>query len=80
MLYNQNDGMKDRGKDYNHSSFCDLVISGLVGLRVEETGYRVEPLCRDWLDWFSLDGVIVKDKSLSIYWNKEKATPEIREN
>lgn len=23
----------ERGQDYNHSTFCDLVISGLVGLR-----------------------------------------------
>ena len=26
-------GGEERGKDYNHSTFCDLVISGLVGLR-----------------------------------------------
>merc|ERR1719472_432796 len=24
---------KDRGKDYNHSTFLDLIIEGLVGLR-----------------------------------------------
>eukprot|EP01051_Picozoa_sp_SAG22_P033856 SAG22_NODE_15045_length_358_cov_1.196911_1_plen_119_part_11 len=24
---------RERGKDYNHSSFIDLIISGLVGLR-----------------------------------------------
>ena len=77
MLYAQDDAMKDRGKDYNHSSFADLVISGLVGLRVDETGYRVEPLCQGWLDWFSLEGVIVKDKSLSIYWDKNSKQPRI---
>jgi hypothetical protein len=27
-----------RGKDYNHSSFIDLVLGGLVGARVNETG------------------------------------------
>ena len=80
ILYNKNDSMKDRGRDYNHSSFCDLIISGLVGLRVNEDGYRVEPLCRGWLDWFSLDGVVVKDKTLSIYWDKAKEQPEVREN
>ncbi len=26
-------GGEERGKDYNHSTFCDLVITGLVGLR-----------------------------------------------
>jgi hypothetical protein len=31
-------GGVERGKDYNHSSFCDLVISGLFGLRIRESG------------------------------------------
>ena len=79
MLYNKQDPMKDRGKDYNHSSFCDLIISGLVGLRVTSEGYWVAPLCRDYLDWFVLDGVIVKDKSLSIYWDSVRNQPEIKE-
>lgn len=34
---NKNDAML-RGKDYNHSSYCDLVISGLVGLEITEEG------------------------------------------
>ena len=25
-------GGEERGKDYNHSTFCDLLISGLLGL------------------------------------------------
>jgi hypothetical protein len=28
----------ERGKDYNHSSFCDIVISGLFGLYVSNSG------------------------------------------
>jgi hypothetical protein len=27
---------KTRGRDYNHSTYCDLVITGLVGLRPRE--------------------------------------------
>ena len=26
-----NKGGKERGKDYNHSTFCDLIINGLIG-------------------------------------------------
>jgi hypothetical protein len=26
-------GGEEREKDYNHSTLCDLVISGLIGLR-----------------------------------------------
>ncbi|MBE7056684.1 MAG: hypothetical protein E7388_04500 [Ruminococcaceae bacterium] len=69
----------ERGKDYNHSSYCDLIISGLVGLRVDENGYKVEPLCKDSLDWFTLDGVIVKGRSLSISWTNEMEKPSVKE-
>ena len=27
----ENKGGKERGKDYNHSTFCDLIINGLIG-------------------------------------------------
>ena len=30
-------GVVERGKDYNHSTYCDLVITGLVGLRPAPT-------------------------------------------
>ena len=33
MLIAAGSQIKERGKDYNHSSFCDLVISGLLGLQ-----------------------------------------------
>lgn len=46
---------KERGKDYNHSTFCDLVISGLVGFIPHADGtFDVKPLVpREW-EWFSL--------------------------
>ncbi len=79
MLYSENSGDKDRGRDYNHSTFCDLIISGLVGLRTDENGYRVEPLCKDCLEWFTLDGVIVQGRSLSIAWDDESGIPVVKE-
>ena len=46
---------KERGKDYNHSTFCDLVISGLVGFLPHADGtFDVKPLApREW-EWFTL--------------------------
>ena len=46
---------KERGKDYNHSTFCDLVISGLVGFMPHADGtFDLRPLApREW-EWFSL--------------------------
>ena len=65
-------GTKDRGKDCNHSTFCDLVISGLVGLRprADET-IEVNPLVPDetW-DYFCLDGVGYHGRKITILYDK----------
>jgi hypothetical protein len=63
---------RERGKDYNHSSFCDLIISGLVGLRPEQrSSIAVHPLVPEgaW-DWFCLDDVAYRHHSLSIVWDR----------
>ena len=42
-------GGVERGKDYNHSTFCDLVIAGLFGVRVVDTKLTATPLFpKDW--------------------------------
>ena len=47
-----------RGDYYNHSAYCDLVITGLVGLRRRADGkMEVKPLAPAEWDWFALDGV-----------------------
>jgi len=33
ILHKLNRPDKDRGRDYNHSGYCDIIITGLVGLR-----------------------------------------------
>ena len=32
--------LEERGKDYNHSTFCDLVINGLIGKSVCDYFYH----------------------------------------
>lgn len=62
----------DRGKDYNHSTFCDIVINGLVGLRPREDDIvELSPLVPDgaW-DWFCLDRVPYHGHRLTIVWDK----------
>ena len=48
-----------RSRDYNHSTFCDLVIRGLVGIVPRDDDIvEVDPLLPpDAWDWFCLDGV-----------------------
>lgn len=62
----------ERGKDYNHSTFCDLVISGLVGLRPQAgSTVVVNPLVPEntW-DWFCLDQVSYHGLDFTIIWDK----------
>jgi len=64
--------LRERGKDYNHSSFCDLIITGLVGLRPRaDAVVEVHPLVPDgkW-DWFCLDHISYHGKILTILWDK----------
>ena len=65
-------GTSDRGKDYNHSTFCDLVINGLVGLRPQaDDTVVVNPLVpvETW-DYFCLDRVPYRGRMLTILWDK----------
>ena len=63
---------EERGKDYNHSTFCDLVISGLVGLRPRpDDVVEVNPLIPDgtW-DYFCLDQIRYHGRWLTILYDK----------
>jgi len=66
-------GDNPRSRYYNHSTFCDLVISGLVGImpRADET-IEVSPLLPDgaW-DWFCLEHVPYHGRELKIVWDRD---------
>jgi hypothetical protein len=65
-------GGKDRGKDYNHSTFADLVINGLIGLRPRSSDGRlvVHPLVppHTWA-YFCLDRVRYHRRWLTVVWD-----------
>jgi hypothetical protein len=65
-------GHRERGKDYNHSTFCDLIITGLVGLRPRaDDEVVVNPLVPDgtWY-YFCLDNVPYHGRALTILYDK----------
>jgi hypothetical protein len=66
-------GKNDRSRFYNHSTFADLIIGGIVGLvpRADKT-VEIFPLLPDgtW-DWFCLDGVNYHGHTLTIIWDKD---------
>jgi hypothetical protein len=61
----------ERGKDYNHSTFCDLVISGLIGLRPSaDNKLTVMPLAPVYMPYFCLDNVLYHGHIITVLWDK----------
>ena len=66
-------GDEERSRYYNHSTFNDLIITGLVGLRPRADDIiEVHPLlpASKW-DWFCLDNVLYHGKIITIIWDKK---------
>ena len=58
-----------RGDHYNHSSYADLIVTGLAGLRPRaDDTVEVNPLFR-W-DWFCMDSIPYHGHLLTILWDK----------
>jgi len=72
ILYQRSREDKDRGRDYNHSTFDDLIISGLVGLRPRmDQWVEINPLVpQGAMDYFCLDGVRYHDFDLTILYDE----------
>jgi hypothetical protein len=66
-------GDEERSRYYNHSTFNDLIITGLVGLRPrEDQKIEVNPLIPEgkW-NWFCLDNILYHGKKITIFWDKD---------
>jgi hypothetical protein len=66
-------GDQERSRYYNHSTFNDLVITGLVGLvpRMDEK-IEIDPLVPpDQWEWFCLDGIPYHGQILTILWDRD---------
>lgn len=66
-------GDQERSRYYNHSTFNDLIITGLIGLRpAEGDDLVVSPLLPEgeW-DWFCLDRVLYHGHNVTILWDRD---------
>lgn len=64
-------GGYERGKDYNHSAYADLVISKIFGVEPQENGkIRIRPIFPDEWSYCSLEGIKCQGKDLSIIYDK----------
>lgn len=66
-------GDQERSRYYNHSTFNDLIITGLIGLRPRmDNTLEINPLLpKGKWDWFCLDNVRYHNHNLSIVWDKD---------
>lgn len=70
--WDKDKGGYERGKDYNHSTFCDLVISGLFGVRPRDGGVDILPLIggSGW-PYACLDGVPCRGRLLTMLYDSD---------
>jgi hypothetical protein len=66
--WREDKGGFERGKDYNHSTFCDNVLGGLLGISSDNGKISVSPRVPD--DWksFSVENLWVGEKRYSILY------------
>ncbi len=65
-------GDQERARYYNHSTFNDLMITGLIGLRPRlDNTIEINPLIPEgkW-DYFCLDNISYHGHNLTILWDK----------
>ena len=63
---------KDRGRHYNHSTFIDLVMTGICGIRPSLDNHLVIQPLGTSLDAFSASGIHYHGHTLSVEWNKKQ--------
>jgi hypothetical protein len=69
--WNRPDKQPDRGEHYNHSAYCDLIVTGLVGLRPRaDNVVEVNPLVPNGVwEYFCLDGLSYHGHELTILYD-----------
>lgn len=62
----------NHSEHYFHSGFCDLIVTGLVGIRPSD-GQKLEivPLATEDWPWFALDRVHYHGKELTVFWDRD---------
>ena len=62
----------NHSEHYFHSGFCDLVITGLVGLKPRpDNVIEIHPLANEAWDYFALDDLNYHGHRVSIIWDRD---------
>jgi hypothetical protein len=69
--WDEGKGGVERGKDYNHSTFCDLIITGLAGLRPQDGNELIiNSLIPDDWDYFCLENILYKGHDIAVLYDR----------
>ncbi|MCY3008076.1 MAG: discoidin domain-containing protein [Planctomycetota bacterium] len=61
----------NHSEHYFHSGFCDLVITGLVGVQPSHADEIIlHPLAPSTWDYLALDGLVLRGHEVSILWDR----------
>ena len=69
--WNPKKGGYERGKDYNHSTFIDLVLRGLIGIDITAQTLSVKPRVIGKWKWFKIENLCYKNRMYNIYYDEE---------
>ncbi|RKS75601.1 alpha-galactosidase-like protein [Motilibacter peucedani] len=59
-------------EDYNHSTYTDLVLNGLLGVRPQtDATLELEPLVPTGWDWFALENLAYHGHNVSVVWDRD---------
>ena len=62
----------NHSEHYFHSSFTDLIITGLVGIRPRaDDTVEIYPLAPETWDFFALDQIPYRGRQLSVFWDRD---------
>ena len=69
--WSKDKGGIERGKDYNHSGFCDLVLSDLIGIKPNiNNSIEINPLIPDDWESFAVENIHFQGKEIDLIWDR----------
>ena len=68
--WREDKGGYERAKDYNHSTFCDIVLGGLLGITLKNEKISVNPKIPEEWNYFSVDNLWINNKRYKIFYDK----------
>lgn len=63
-------GGYERGKDYNHSTFCDIILSGVLGIGFDGDELKVNPCIPQEWEYFKVENLHAGGNTYTVVYDK----------